>query len=79
VRNTSESNELEAVLERILDAVMPQSVSLADVKDHLGGYNRNKAKEKIIQAAMREPLLTKIKLHLIYVELMKLANNGGLM
>jgi len=74
----SENNELEAALERILEAVMPQSVSVADVKEHLTGYNRKKAMEKIIQAAMREPLLTKIKLHLIYVELRKLANNGGL-
>jgi len=74
----SASSEMEAALERILDAVMPQKVSLADVKEHLGGYNRKKAMEKIIQAAMREPLLTKIKLHLIYVELKKLANNGGL-
>jgi len=73
------SQNLESALERILDAVMPQKVSLTDVKEHLGGYDREKAKEKIIQAAMRDPLLTKIKLHLIYVELKKLANNGGLL
>jgi len=74
----NQNEELEKALENILNAVMPQSVSLSDVKDHLTGYNRKKAMEKILQAAMREPLFTKIKLHTIYVELRKLADNGGL-
>jgi len=78
VEGTLSSKTVEA-LDKIVDMVLPYSVDWSQVKDHITGYNREKAKAKVLEKAKGDPLFTKIRLHLIYVELKKLADNGGLL
>jgi len=67
---------LQAV-ERIAEAVFPDRISFTDIRQHLGGYNKAKAIKQLVEAASKDPLITKLKLHMIYAELKRLFDNGG--
>jgi len=79
VESTHLKAETVEALEKIVDMILPYSVDWSEVKDHITGYNREKAKAKFMEKAKGDPLFTKIRLNLIYVELKKLADNGGLL
>jgi len=65
------SPETVTALENLLDAVVPDFSIL--------GYNKQRAIKEILEGTKKDPLMTKIRLHLIYTELKKLADNGGLL
>jgi len=74
------SNEpLYAVIERLADLMLPETISWREIKSHVTGYSKQKAVEQVVEAAKKDPLFTRIRLHIIYSELRELANNGGLL
>lgn len=66
-------------LEKIGQLVFPDSINWKSVTKHLRGYNKEKAIQQMIEAAKKDPLLTRLKLFLVFTELEKLKNNGGLL
>lgn len=68
--STLKSDTVEA-LRNLLDTVVPDF--------NVFGYNKERAIAELLKRAQKEPLMTKLRLHLIYVELKKLADNGGLL
>jgi len=66
-------------LEKIGEIVFPDKIELRDVTQHLRGYNKEKAIEQLIERAREDPLMTRLKLFLVWTELDKLKNNGGLL
>jgi len=72
----SEEVLLRAV-ERIGEAVFPERISLGDIRQHLGGYNKARAVKQLVEAASQDPLITRLKLHMVYAELKRLFDNGG--
>jgi len=58
--------------------MLPENISLQEVAKQFP-YSKTKAVERVVEAARQDPLLTKIRLHIIYTELRDLANNGGLL
>ena len=65
-------------IEKLADVLLPARIPLTDLKAHLKGYNKDKAVKQVVERARAEPLITKIRLHLIYARLEDLFNNGGL-
>jgi len=78
-QSTLKSDEpLYDAIKRLADLMLPASISLQDVAKQFP-YSKSKAVEQVVEAARQDPLLTKIRLHIIYTELRNLANNGGLL
>jgi len=81
VKNTLANRQAEApfieAVRKIAELVAPEHVSLGELTRYMGGYNKQKAVEHVVEAAKKDPLMTKVRLHLIYTELRKLADNGG--
>jgi len=65
-------------LENILEIVVPHRVDVRDIGKHLRGYDRQKAIETILERAIADPLLTKVKLMAVYGILDAAVKNGGL-
>jgi len=58
---------------------LPSKIDFSQIKQHLGGYKKEKAIEQLLEACKKDPEMTKLKLHLVYAKLKMLADNGGLL
>ena len=65
-------------IEKLADLLLPETIPLSEIKDHLKGYNKGKAVKKVVERAREDPLITKIQLNIVYSRLQDLFNNGGL-
>ena len=78
-RVMSLSEECVSALRNVAETVFPHRISLKDITRHARGYNREVAIEQLIEKAKESPDMTKLKLYIIYTELKKVADNGGLL
>ena len=73
------SEECVKALENIGRTVFPSRINFKDVTKHLRGYNKERAIEQMIEGAKQDPVMTRMKLFVVFTELEKLKNNGGLL
>jgi len=65
-------------LEKMGEIVFPDKIEWKDISKHMKGYDKEKAIGQMVEAAKRDPAMTRLKLFMLYTELQHLANNGGL-
>ena len=65
-------------IEELGNLLLPERIPLSELKGHLKGYKKAKAVEQLVERARADPIITKVKLHLVYARLQYFFNNGGL-
>lgn len=65
-------------IERIADLLLPNRMPLSELTDHIKGYNKARAVQKIVERARENPAITKLQLITVYSRLHEFFTNGGL-
>lgn len=65
-------------IERIADLLLPNRMPMSELKDHIKGYNKARAVQKIVERARENPAITKLQLITVYSRLHEFFTNGGL-
>ena len=65
-------------IESLADLLLPETLPFSEVRQHLKGYDKSVAIRQIVERARQDPLITRLRLWLVYGKLDELLNNGGL-
>lgn len=73
-----QDEKMFATIQEIAEMLLPERISFSDISKHLRGYDKGKAVDDVVGHAREEPLLTRLRLMMVYSKLHELYKNGGL-